>query len=475
MSFTRKRIRRTDQFCAVRDSFLQEEGLAFSDTLTEGDLTQACHDHQLDFGCDDDDVYTPAVTLWAFLSQVLFLEQQRSCAAAVARVVVMYIALGRQPPSINTGAYCRARSKLSEPFLRQLSCDVARRCERELSEERLWYGRHVYLADGTTVSMPDTEANQAMYPQAKSQAQGVGFPIARMVVLLSLATAMVCEMAIGPYAGKETGETALLRQLLGKLTEGDILLADGFYCSYFMLAILKKQQVDAVMRIHHKRKVDFLTGRVIKKRDHVTTWHKPSQCPIWMDKQTYLEIPEILEVRETEVVVEQAGFRPQSFVIISTLLNGKTYSAEALGDLYRDRWNAELDIFAIKITMGMDVLRCKTPEMVHKEIWACLLAYNLIRRSMLQAAAASGRSVRSMSFTTAVVIVTSSWTAILFANKENASSLIRIHLKNMCCTKVANRPDRFEPRATKRRPKKLTYLTKPRGEAKQELLKSKST
>ena len=208
------------RFGLVLRSFLQHRGLPFAQALPAETIQQAFDDEGVSFGQGEGDVYTPALTLWAFLSQVLFKEEQRSCLAAVARVIVLLVALGKRPCSDDSGAYCRARAKLPAPIIRRLTTQVADGCEQQVPQEWLWKGRHVHLVDGSTISMPDTAANQAEYPQPTTQEPGLGFPIARLVVLLSLATAMVKDMAIGPYAGKETGETALLRELLERFQAG---------------------------------------------------------------------------------------------------------------------------------------------------------------------------------------------------------------------------------------------------------------
>ena len=256
-------------FCA------QEPGLPFAEVLPEERIAAAFDEQGVAFAQDEDAIYTPAVTLWAFLSQVLFQGEQRSCVAAVSRVVVLLVSLGRQPPSGDTGVYCRARAKLSEVVLRRLTSELADGCERDLPQQWLWHGRHVKLVDGSTASMPDTPANQAQYPQHSAQQPGLGFPLARFVVLLSLATGMLCDMAIGPFAGKETGETALLRELLSRLNPGDILLADRYYCSYFMICLLLAAKVDFVVRLHQMRKADFRRGKSLNAGDHIVQWSRP--------------------------------------------------------------------------------------------------------------------------------------------------------------------------------------------------------
>ncbi|MCJ7753831.1 MAG: IS4 family transposase [Thermoanaerobaculales bacterium] len=425
------------------------------------------------FAEDEDAIYTPAITLWAFLSQVLFKDEQRSCIAAVARVSVLLIALERGPCSTNTGAYCRARHKLSETVLRRLAVDLADGCERQLEETRLWHGRHVKLVDGTTVSMPDTLENQEAYPQAHTQKEGLGFPVARVVVLLSLATGMLTDMAMGPYTGKETGETALLRQLFDRFEPDDILLADRYYCSYFMIARLMELGIDSVSRIHQLRTVDFRRGRRLGEGDHVVQWKLP-QKPKWMNQKTYEQMPASIEVREVHVRVSEPGFRTDSFVVVTTLTDATAYAKEDITELYHARWQAELDIRAIKIGMGMDVLRCKTPEMVRKEMWTCLLAYNLIRQTMLQAAQEAGMSPRALSFTAAVQSIAASWMVIVLSDDDLATLLITAASASLAEHVVGKRSGRVEPRAVKRRPKPHDLLTKPRDQARAELIGAKS-
>jgi len=461
------------RFRLVLASFLQRPGLPFADALTEEAIHKAFDDEDATFADDEDAVYTPPITLWAFLSQVLFKDEQRSCVAGVARVIVLLVALERGPCSSNTGAYCRARGKLSEKVIRQITINVGEDCEDKLDKRWLWHGRHVRLVDGTTVSMPDTPANQETYPQNPQQREGLGFPIARVVVLLSLASGMLTGMAMGPYAGKETGESALLRSLLGRFKRGDILLADRYYCSYFMIALLQELGIDFVVRLHQRRTVNFRRGRHLGKDDHVVTWDRP-QRPQWMDQQTYDQIPLSMEVREIRVRVRQPGFRVDSFVAVTSLTDAEQYAKEEIASLYQCRWLAELDIRAIKITMGMDVLRCKTPEMVRKEMWTCLLAYNLIRQTMLQSARKAGVSPRALSFTAAMQSIAASWLVSALSDDALATLLIDAALASLADHIVGNRPGRVEPRAIKRRPKEHALLTKPRAQARAELIGAKS-
>jgi hypothetical protein len=454
----------------IEASFLQSEGLPFADVLPEEEIQQAFADAEVDFAQEEDEIYTPPLTLWAFLSQVLHKGEQRSCMAAVSRILVLLVALGREPCAKNTGAYCRARAKLPEKVIERLAVDVARGCEEQVPRGWLWHARHVKLIDGTTSSMPATEENQAAYPQHSAQKEGLGFPIIRIVVALSLATAMLCSAAMGPYSGKETGETALLREVLDQFEPGDILLADRYFCSFFMIALLLNGKCDFVTRLHQCRKTDFSRAERLGKGDYLVVWKRPDK-PDWMDDATYQEMPQTLALRQVEVHVHQPGFRTESLVVVTTLLNAKKYRREEIAELYRRRWQVELDIEAIKITLGMDVLRCRTPEMVRKEIWTCLLAYNLLRKTMLQAAQRNQLSPRQLSFATAVQTVAASWMTMLAASETSYMALVVAQLDSLAQQQIGNRPNRVEPRAVKRRPKPHRLLTKPRKEAQAELLR----
>jgi hypothetical protein len=444
--------------------------LPFAEVLSEDEIQQAFADEGVEFAQEEDEIYTPPLTLWMFLSQVLYKGEHRSCMAAVSRALVLLVALGREPCAKNTGAYCRARAKLPEKVIERLAVDVARGCEEQVPHGWLWHRRRVKLIDGTTCSMPDTEENRAVYPQPSSQKEGLGFPLIRLVVVLSLATAMLCSAAMGPYSGKETGEMALLREVLDQFIPGDILLADRYFCSYFMIALLLLGKCDFVTRLHQSRKTDFSRAERLGKGDHLVVWKRPEK-PDWMDDATYEQMPLTLTLRQVEVQVRQPGFRTESFVVVTTLLNAKKYRREEIADLYRRRWQVELDIEAIKITLGMDVLRCQKPEMIRKEIWTCLLAYNLIRKTMLQSAWRNELSPRQLSFATAVQTVAASWMTLPTASGASAVALVIAQLDSLAQQQIGDRPNRVEPRAVKRRPKPHRLLTKPRKEAQAELLR----
>lgn len=463
------------QWALVRNSLLQQPGLPFASLLSESQIAQACADsndtrasNATGDSTSDERIYTPAVTLWAFLSQMLHVATQRSCRAAVARVAVLWLGMGRQVSSTNTGAYCRARTQLSETAIARLTRETAQACEHAVPSKWLWKQRHVKLVDGTTLSMPDTPANQQQYPQPTTQTTGVGFPLLRLVAIFSLVTGMIEEFACGAYAGKETGETALLRELLAHFSPGDVLLADRYYVGWFTLALLQQAGVDFVMRQHQLRTTDFRRGQRLGTGDHTVEWAKP-QRPEWLDEATYAALPAVLRVREVQVSVSEPGFRVKELVVVTSLVDAETYTADELAELYRRRWLVELDLRTIKSTLGLDVLRGQTPEMVRKELRTSVLGYNLIRQTMLDAALAADCSPRELSFAAALQTILASWSVAVLC-PELLGKLSEQCLQQLSGERVGDRPNRIEPRAVKRRPKPHKLLTEPRAVARQKLM-----
>ena len=416
-----------------------------------------------------DRIYTPFVTLCMFLSQVL--DPDHSCRAAVARLIVWLAMNHRKPCAPETSSYCEARQRLPVEVIVRLVRQTAQKVDAGASDDWLWKGRKVSLVDGTTASMPDTPENQKAFPQSTSQGIGLGFPLVRLVAIISLATGVVRDLALGPYQGKETGETALFRTLLAGLEAGEITLGDRYYASFFMIAALMQRKVAGLFRMHQRRKFDFRRGRRLGVEDHVVTWTKPER-PEWMDEYTYTHISNELTIRELRFKVEQPGFRVNELVLVTTMLDAAEYTKEELADLFLDRWNIELDLRSIKDVLQMDVLRCKSPEMVVKEIWTHLLAYNLIRGVAAKAAAAHGKQPRRVSFKGTLQTMTAFQDVLRQATTEVREHLIEAMLKAISEHEVGDRFGRVEPRANKRRPKAQSYLTEPRGEARKRLLKA---
>jgi hypothetical protein len=385
-------------FQRLTRSLLLEKGLPLGSILPAAEIERIFRRHDGLFGETYNGIYGTAVVLWAFLSQVLADGKLRSCSAAVLRVIEFAILTDQDPPSTDTGVYCTARNKLAEGALHELLVEVAKKIEFVAPQEWLWHGRHAKLVDGFTATMPDTLRNQAEFPQQKSQKAGIGFPIMRVLVILSLATACVIDAALGPYSGKQTGEPALFRQVLDSFLRGDVAVFDRGLGSYMMLALLMLRGVDACARLHQGRAGDLRRGKRLGKYDRLVTWERPSR-PEWMDEATYATIPETLSLRMMRFNVVEPGCRTKSITIVTTLLDPKEYSAEDIAGLYGFRWNVELDIRHIKQTLNLDHMRCKTPDMVRKEFWTTLLAYNLIRRISCAAAMEHGQLPRQISFT----------------------------------------------------------------------------
>ncbi len=284
-----------NDFCAVAEPFLQGEGLPFTEVLSAESIQQVFREEDALFG--QSDIFSTDVVLWAFLAQTLRDGKGAACAAAVADIATYLLQTGQHPPCGDTGDYCRARAKLSLPALRRLVVESAGHLEREAEASWLWKGLHAKLVDGFTFTLPDTPENQAAFPQLASQTPGVGFPIARCCTVVSLATACVCDLAIGPYEGKETGENALLRDMLEAFDKNDVVVFDRYYCSYMMLAMLSQSSVHVCTRLHQRRPSDFRRGLRLGKDDHLVTWDRPDR-PAWMSEAQYDRIPETFALRE---------------------------------------------------------------------------------------------------------------------------------------------------------------------------------
>lgn len=455
------------RFQLILSSLLASDSLPFLEVLSQEQIQAVCERHEMPAG--EETVYTPAVTLWGFLSQVLHHGPQRSCLAAVERIKIMLAHFGRTCCDGNSGPYCRARAKLPLGVVQDLAREVADAGEKCADEDWLWYGRPVDVFDGTTASMPDTEENQEEYPQQSVQKPGLGFPIARMVVVFSLATGMLRNMVVGPYQGKETGETALLRRLMTCLRRNSIVLADKLYSNFWTIAALVGQQVDIVTLHKASSQLDLSKAKRLGKDEYEITWERPDQ-PAWMDKATYAEMPRTLTLRILRAQIPQKGFRVKTLYIVTTLVDQNVYPHDAVVALYRQRWNAELNIRSVKTALGMDDLRCRTPEMVEKEIWTCMLAYNLIRGKLLQAAKEYGRRPLALSFTFGLQTMAAHWGCAVLMSPEVRAALDLANRRAMAKRRVGNRPDRVEPRAIKRRPKPHRLLNMTRAAARKLLL-----
>lgn len=457
-------------FQKIIDGFLLQPGLPFASVLTAEKIVRVFRKHGGLFGGSR--IYNTAVVLWAFLGQVLRDGKEASCQSAVARIISFCLQVGQDAPTEDTGASCRARAKLSEPAIRELSSDLANDAERLADDSWLWNGRHTKLVDGFTFTMPDTAKNQAEFPHPRTQAKGVGLPIARCVAILSLATAMVMDVVLGPYKGKETGESALLRKMMNSLMAGDVVVFDRYYCSFIMIAQLLNQRVDVCARLHHLRHADFRKGRRLGKYDHMIVWTKP-QKPAWMNAHPYATIPETLELRELRYAIVEKGKRTKSITVVTTLTDIEQYSKEEIAELYGCRWSSELDIRSVKDSLNLGHVRCKTPAMVRIEFRTTFLAYNLIRQTAASAALRSKQKPRKISFTSTCQFVLAGWAVhasglmTTAAMRKESDEL----MKCIAACRVGDRPGRLEPRVIKRRRHGYPLMQKPRNVLRAELRK----
>lgn len=449
----------TRQLRVYRQRVAAAPALLECETLSRAHVMQVWQETQVK---SRERLFPPYVTFWTFLLQVL--SPDGSCRDAVTRLRAFQVAQGHSPCSPNTGSYCKARARLPEAVVTCLAQEVGQRLSHQVPVHWRWQGRTVKLVDGSTVSMPDTPANQEAYPQHTQQQRGLGFPIARILGVFCLASGSLVTFAVGRYCGKETGEPALLRQVAGCLTPGEVVLGDRCYSSYFMVASLQARGVDYVGRQHQRRQADFRRGQRLGYEDHLIEWTKPAR-PAWLDEAAYQQVPDHLQVRELRVRVTRTGFRTRVLLVVTTLLTPTTFSKEEIAELYRCRWHAELDLRAIKTALGMDILRGRTPAMVRKELWMCVLAYNLIRSVMVAAAVCHGLMPRALSFTGALQAVNAFGPVLLLATATAQEALLDALYSTICAHRVGQRPDRVEPRAVKRRPKPHPLLTIPRDQA----------
>ena len=452
----------TMTFPEALSGFMLDQELAFSTLLDKDLIGQVFTKHKSLFG----GVFHTAIVLWAFLSQVLRDGKEASCQSAVARITAFLARTRERTPVANTGDYCKARAKLAQAALKELCTQVAIKTEARSHENWKWNSRRTFLVDGFTFKMPDTPKNQKAYPQHTAQKPGLGFPIARVIAIISLATGCVIDSAMGRYKGKQTGEVALFKELFGSLQAGDVVVADRHYCSYWLICYLMQLGVHVCFRKYQARHTDFRKGKRLGKQDHIVLWPR-SKRPEWMSQEDYQKLPKELRLREVGYVIEEPGRKQEPFVVVTTMLGETaqdTATKEEIATLYGFRWNVELDIRSIKSNMNLGFLRCKSPEMIHREFWVTLLAYNLIRSTIALAANLHDKLPRQISFTSACQYVLSNWNGIEAAmSVQERLAYCETLLEAMAECQVANRPGRFEPRVVKRRRDQYQLMTQPRN------------
>lgn len=402
-------------------------------------------------------LYPPTETLSMFLAQALSADH--SCQRVVNQAAVQRVTQGLTAASTHTGGYCRARQRLPMEMISTLTRDLGALLDQQVPQHWRWRKRRVRIVDGTTVTLPDTPANQTAFPQQRGQRPGLGFPICRLVGITCLSSGALLNAAVGRFRGKGGDEQSLLRSMLDTFQSGDIVLGDAFYGTYFFLAAMQDRGGDILMEQFgaRRRSTDFRRGQKIGKRDHLIQLTKPPRCPSWMDEAQYDSAPDSITVREMKVAGK---------ILLTTMTCPSTYPTPALKALYQCRWHVELDIRHIKETLGMNTLSCKSPDMAVKELWVYLLAYNLIRLMMAQSALLADIQPRTISFKHCLQIWLACREEWVRMDCETLDQLLRLIAQQ----RVGHRPGRVEPRAVKRRPKAFPLLMKPREQARAEVV-----
>jgi hypothetical protein len=436
-------------------------GAPFNDILNETVIEETLAQAKVKYR---NRLFTPIVTIWAFLYQVL--DPDKSLANTVKQILCWLVVEGAEQPSLNTGGYAKARKRLPESVVQALFEHTGQALCAKVKPEQLWNGRQVKLLDGSSVVMADTEANQNEYPQHQNQKPGCGFPLAKIVVMFSLSTAAAIGVRI---AALNTSEITLARSWYETLEPNDVVLADRAYGSYVDLALVQQQGADGVFRKHQSRNSDFRRGKRLGKNDHIVIWKRPSRCPQAMDEAEFKALPATLKVREVRFCVERPGWRTKSVTVVTTLLDPKAYPKAQLAQLYGLRWQAEINLDQIKTTLGMEMLRAQSPQMVRKEIYVHLMAYNLLRDLMWQAASQTQQDPLRLSVQGCRQSLNQFRSRLAEAGRVRLPRFCKYLLEMISQDMVPLRPDRYEPRRRKRRSKAFPLMNKPRATLKQKL------
>ena len=460
----RRKPRAAQQKLAEKLALLQQKSFKQIGEVFEKFIPRALLKKEASGAMSRSRLFSKENTFWAFFSQVL--DADGGCMEVIRKLQSYASIKGIKIPSSSTASYCTARKKLPEQMLSDILAHTADRLEL-MPETGMLNNRRVIVVDGTGVSMPDTPQNQAVWPQLSSQKPGCGFPTARICACFSLESGALLSYAIG---NKKNNELPLFRQQWHIFKQGDIFLGDKGFCSYFDIANLKKQGVDSVITLARRPPVNAANClKILGPDDLLITWKRPVYtAKMAYSKDEWASLPKELVLRQIKVSVDIPGFRTQGFYIITTLLDAAQYPAAELAELYFKRWDVELFFRDIKTTMGMDILRCQTPEMIRKEILMHFIAYNCVRRLMYEAAEEADLEVRVVSFKGSLQALRN-WEPHL--NQAKISKAERFRLVSdlydaMTNTPIRQRPGRSEPRCIKRRPKSYQLLTAPRHEMK---------
>lgn len=379
--------------------------------------------------------YTPLNTLHLGIQQAL--SSDKSGANAVAGVNIKRGLSEKSLVCPNTGSYTKAQKRLPEEMLYKLVKSVARCSLKKVPNQWNVDARDVKVFDGTTLTLKNTQANNAQYPKHSNKKREVGYPQIRLLAVFSLITGSVVDYALEATKGKGTGEVTLLRGILDCINEGDIAIGDALFCNFFLAHDLMNKAVDIIVPGHSQRRSDFNEGTILGEKDHITEWKKPRR-PHWMSKETYKQYPKTIQIRE---------FKVNGKVYVTTLMDASSYPKQKLHKLYKRRWEVELHLRSIKTHMGMDKPSAESPARVRKEIAIHLLAYNIVRELMVDGCLKSDALPTQISFKATVQLLNQFNPHFISLPKNKKNALYLQMLDLIIKNKVGKRPGRVEPRA----------------------------
>ncbi len=450
-----ERQKLTEKLRKIRDKSISQLGECFGQFIPTDALQSGPSGH-----FSRERLYSKTNTFWGFFTQIL--DADGGCQEVVRKFQAVSSAKSMSIPSSSTAAYCKARQRFPIESLNHILNHTAAKLQRRTTTQRL-NGRRVVVVDGTGLTMPDTQVNQARWPQQSQQKSGCGFPQARLSACFCLQSGALLSYRLG---NRKQQELPLLREQWATFKAGDIILGDKAYCSYYDIAKFQSQGVDVVVTLGIRKPTTQSDAvAILGDNDLLVCWPRPKQAKqLSYSEAEWSTLPEGLLMRQIKVRVSTPGFRAKDFYIVTTLTDPKQFSSQDIAALYFQRWDVELFLRDLKTTMGMDILRCKTPAMVEKEIMMHLIVYNCIRLLMNQAAEQQQSEQRCISFKAAAQALRQ-WQPLLDDTQLNSIEqrrLMALLVDVIAAKSIHQRPGRREPRCVKRRPKPYALMTAPR-------------
>ena len=400
--------------------------------------------------------YNPVRTFKMFLRQVV--SNDRSCRKTINTERKMALQLGENVAQLNTGNYCRARKKLPLNLIKEMAITLGTEDHNRAPTNWLWYNRQVKVIDGTTINAPDTPDNQKKFPQPTSQEQGLGFPKIRLLGMLSYSTGSLLDLSINKYSGKGTGELSLLNDILSSINEDDIILGDAMFGTYFVLSELLRRGAHGLFPICGGRKDSKVSHVSGLKKDRIVKWNKPDK-PCWLSQEVYDATPDTIEVRQVEIKPS----KKTKMSLVTTLKDKKQHPSKDMSNLYKNRYNAiELPFRDIKVTMSMDELSCKSPDMLEKEIWMCMFGYNLVRSMISMSAKLFSALPKKIGFKNAISELVCFTNSIAMLSKDKAQKAYIFMLETIASVKVGFQKRKNQVRKNKKRKKSMEFLIEPK-------------